>query len=216
MSDYMVEAIHRRSRGALPQDRDVDPLDHRHPRRDAGLYRLHVPPRARAGTPERAFVFGWHKTWGALILVLALIRLAVRLMNPPPPYPSDYPKWKRFAAVWNHRFFYFLLIALPLTGLAAVSGRAEDGWVALQLGLELPAIPGIAKENGVRRRPRSAGLDHAGAGRAPRRRRRSTTSSSIAGRAADRMWPFRRSNARRASAAGPASPPPARRARRRR
>ena len=99
------------------------------------------------GTPERAFVFGWHKTWGALILILALVRLAVRLMNPPPPYPADEPKWKRFFAVWNHRLFYFLLIALPLTGLAAVSGRAEGGWVALQLGLKLPAIPGIPREN---------------------------------------------------------------------
>ena len=99
------------------------------------------------GTPERAFVFGWHKTWGALILILALVRLAVRLMNPPPPYPADEPRWKRFFAVWNHRLFYFLLIALPLTGLAAVSGRAEGGWVALQLGLKLPAIPGIPREN---------------------------------------------------------------------
>ena len=103
--------------------------------------------RVQEGTPERAFVFGWHKTWGALILILALVRLAVRLMNPPPPYPADEPRWKRFFAVWNHRLFYFLLIALPLTGLAAVSGRAEGGWVALQLGLKLPAIPGIPREN---------------------------------------------------------------------
>lgn len=99
------------------------------------------------GTPERAYVFGWHKTWGALILLLALARLAVRLMNPPPPYPTAHPKWRRFVAVWTHRLFYIFLIALPLTGLAAVSGRAEDGWVPLQLGLRLPAIPGIPKEN---------------------------------------------------------------------
>lgn len=97
--------------------------------------------------PDRMYVFGWHKTWGALILVMALVRLAVRLMNPPPPYPSDQPAWKRFVAVWNHRLFYVLLLALPLTGLAAVSGRAEDGWVPLQLGLKLPAIPGISKDN---------------------------------------------------------------------
>ena len=107
-------------------------------------FTFHDMPR---GTPERDFVFGWHKTWGALILLLALARLGVRLMNPPPPFPAGYPQWKRFFAVWNHRLFYILLIALPLTGLAAVSGRAEDGWVPLQLGLKLPAIPGIAKEN---------------------------------------------------------------------
>ena len=99
------------------------------------------------GTPERMEMFTWHKTVGVTILLLALIRLAVRLLNPPPPYPSNYPKWQRFAAVWNHRLFYVLLIALPLTGLAAVSGRAEDGWVPLQLGLRLPAIPGIPREN---------------------------------------------------------------------
>jgi cytochrome b561 len=99
------------------------------------------------GTPERMELFAWHRTIGATILVLALIRLAVRLMNPPPPYPSDFPKWQRFVAVWNHRLFYVLLIALPLTGLAAVSGRAEDGTVPLLFGLSLPAIPGIPREN---------------------------------------------------------------------
>ena len=107
-------------------------------------FTFHDLPR---GSEERAFLFGWHKTWGALILLLALVRLAIRLINPPPPYPSDYPKWQRFVAVWNHRLFYFLLVALPLTGLAAVSGHAKDGWVPLQLGLKLPAIPGIAPDN---------------------------------------------------------------------
>jgi len=96
--------------------------------------------------PERMDLFAWHKTIGATILILALIRLAVRLMNPPPPYPSDFPKWERFLAVWNHRLFYLLLIALPLTGLLAVSGRAEGGWVPLKFGLALPAIPGVPKD----------------------------------------------------------------------
>ncbi len=99
------------------------------------------------GSPERMEMFAWHKTLGATILILALVRLAVRLMNPPPPYPANFPKWERFVAVWNHRMFYILLIALPLTGLAAVSGRAEDGTVPLKFGVELPAIPGIAEEN---------------------------------------------------------------------
>jgi cytochrome b561 len=97
--------------------------------------------------PQRTELFTWHKTIGATILVLALIRLAVRLMNPPPPYPANFPKRERFLAVWNHRLFYILLIALPLTGLLAVSGRAEGGLVPLKFGLALPAIPGIPKEN---------------------------------------------------------------------
>ncbi|MCL6739700.1 cytochrome b/b6 domain-containing protein [Sphingomonas sp. RB56-2] len=107
-------------------------------------FTFHDLPR---GTPERAFLFGWHKTWGVLILLLALARLSMRLMNPPPPYPSDFPRWRRFVAVWSHRLLYFMLLALPLTGLAAVSGRAVNGWVVLQQGLSFPAIPGIAKDN---------------------------------------------------------------------
>jgi len=99
------------------------------------------------GTPERMELLAWHKTIGAVILLLALLRLAVRLMNPPPPYPSDFPKWERAAAVWSHRLFYLLLIVIPLTGLAAVSGRAQDGTVPLLFGLKLPAIPGIGPDN---------------------------------------------------------------------
>ena len=106
-------------------------------------FTFHDMPRG----PDRDFVFAWHKTWGALILFLALARLAVRLLNPPPPYPSDYPKWQRFIAVWNHRLFYFLLIALPLTGLAAVSGRARMAGFRCSLACKLPAIPGIPAEN---------------------------------------------------------------------
>ncbi|QDP19020.1 cytochrome b [Sphingomonas xanthus] len=106
-------------------------------------FTFHDMPRG----PARGEWFDWHKTLGVAILLLALARLSVRLMNPPPPYPADYPKWQRFVGTWTHRLFYLMLVALPLTGLAAVSGRAEDGQVALQLGLSVPAIPGIPKEN---------------------------------------------------------------------
>lgn len=99
------------------------------------------------GSPERGLLFDWHKTLGAAILLMAMVRLAVRLTNPPPPYPQDFPRWERALAVWNHRIFYILLFALPLTGLAAVSARAEDGWVKLLFGLVVPAIPGVPKEN---------------------------------------------------------------------
>ena len=50
------------------------------------------------GSPERTELFTWHKTVGALILVMALVRLGVRLMNPPPPYPQDFPRWERALA----------------------------------------------------------------------------------------------------------------------
>ena len=43
------------------------------------------------GSPERAELFTLHKTVGVTILILALVRLAVRLINPPPPYPTSLP-----------------------------------------------------------------------------------------------------------------------------
>ena len=53
--------------------------------------------------PQRMELFTWHKTVGATILLITLPRLAYRLANPPPPFPSDLPAWERVAAIWNHR-----------------------------------------------------------------------------------------------------------------
>ncbi len=91
------------------------------------------------GSSERMELFTWHKTVGVTILLLTLIRLAVRLMNPPPPYPDELAKWERALAVWTHRLFYFLLVALPLTGLAAVSRGGPT--TELVGGLSVPTLP---------------------------------------------------------------------------
>lgn len=91
--------------------------------------------------PARMEMFTLHKTLGATILVVTLLRLAYRLAKPPPPYPADMPKWDRALAVWSHRIVYAALLALPLTGLIAVSDKAKDGWVNLLWGMRIPALP---------------------------------------------------------------------------
>lgn len=88
--------------------------------------------------------FTWHKTIGVTILVLALIRLGWRIAHPPPPYPEDMPRWERVLGTWNHRAFYVLIIAIPLTGLAAASGRGAT--TALLGGIPFPTIPGIGED----------------------------------------------------------------------
>lgn len=100
---------------------------------------FHELPRG----PERAAWFDWHKTVGVLILALALVRLAWRAANPPPPYPSELPRWERLAGTINHWLFYALIIVIPLTGLAAVSARGPT--VNLLGGVAIPAIPGISE-----------------------------------------------------------------------
>lgn len=98
--------------------------------------------------PVRGEWFTWHKTIGATILVLALVRLAWRLMHKPPPFPPEVPRWERVAATWNHRLFYVLLIALPLTGLIAVSGGKDEATTGLAGGLRLPLVPGVSEDAG--------------------------------------------------------------------
>ena len=97
--------------------------------------------------PQRTEVFTWHKTIGATILVIVLIRLAYRWMNPPPPFPPELPRWERAASVWTHRTFYFLLIVVPLTGLIAVSDR-PGATTPLVGGIPLPTVPGITEPIG--------------------------------------------------------------------
>jgi cytochrome b561/polyisoprenoid-binding protein YceI len=68
--------------------------------------------------------FQLHKSVGLTVLVLSLVRLAWRLMNPPPPMPEHMPAWERFIARATHWAFYALMLGLPLTGWLYVS----TGW----------------------------------------------------------------------------------------
>jgi cytochrome b561 len=56
-----------------------------------------------------------HKSVGITILGLAILRLAWRLFDRPPP-PPPMPRWQLFAARANHAVLYLLLFAMPLTG----------------------------------------------------------------------------------------------------
>ena len=78
-----------------------------------------------------------HKPLGIAILVLALLRLAVRLRNGAPALPSDMPEPMKLAARLSHILFYVLMIAMPLIGWAMLS--AADYPVVIA-GLHLPAI----------------------------------------------------------------------------
>ena len=98
--------------------------------------------------PARDGIFVWHKTVGVVILLLVLARLIYRVKNPPPPFPPELASWERHAAVWNHRLFYTLLIAMPIVGFIAVSGFAQGKPTPLLGGIMVPTIPGIPKSTG--------------------------------------------------------------------
>ncbi|MEX3926850.1 cytochrome b [Paraburkholderia sp. BR10936] len=87
--------------------------------------------------PDHLTLLSIHKPLGILILVLALIRLAVRLVKGAPPLPAAMPPVMKLAAHLSHLAFYVLMIALPLLGWSMLSAGDYPVVVA---GVRLPAI----------------------------------------------------------------------------
>jgi len=88
--------------------------------------------------PKYLTLVSIHKPLGIAILVLALIRLAVRLLYGAPPLPADLPEPMKLAAVASHYALYALMIAMPLLGWGMLSAGAYP--VVLFGGWHLPAI----------------------------------------------------------------------------
>ena len=65
--------------------------------------------------PDKLGTLARHKSVGITILTLAVMRLAWRSFNPPPPLPPM-PHWQVFAARVSHTALYALLFAMPFTG----------------------------------------------------------------------------------------------------
>jgi cytochrome b561 len=79
-----------------------------------------------------------HKTLGITILVLALIRLAVRLRYGTPPLPADLPRSMQLGATLSHYLLYALMIGMPLIGWAMMS--AGNYPIVLYGNIRLPPI----------------------------------------------------------------------------
>ena len=88
---------------------------------------------------EAQAIMAPHLSIGVTLLVLVLLRLAWRIMHPPPPLAAHLATWERVLAKTTHMLFYLLLIVMPLLGWTAMSsfGFGVPVW-----GLfELPALP---------------------------------------------------------------------------
>ncbi|SAK77281.1 type-b cytochrome [Caballeronia pedi] len=87
--------------------------------------------------PDYLTLVSVHKPLGVAILVLALIRLVVRITRGAPPLPADMPAPMKLAAYLSHLAFYALMIALPLLGYGMLS--AADYPIVL-LGVRVPSL----------------------------------------------------------------------------
>jgi cytochrome b561 len=75
---------------------------------------------------------------GIAVLVLALIRLAVRWRQGAPPLPANLPEPMKLAAELSHYALYALMIAMPLIGWGMLSAAAYP--VVLYGSVHLPPI----------------------------------------------------------------------------
>lgn len=67
-------------------------------------------------SPFKFSLYFWHKSFGALVLVLVVLRFGWRLYNPAPEPLEGHQKWERTLAKIVHILLYFGLVAMPLSG----------------------------------------------------------------------------------------------------
>ncbi len=87
-----------------------------------GIYMHNLPNSA----PAKFDIFQLHKSFGLTILALTFVRLGWRLFHEAPALPEAMPGWQKLAARATHWLFYFLMLAVPVLGLAAVSVSPKD------------------------------------------------------------------------------------------
>lgn len=74
-------------------------------------------------SPARVNMLADHKSVGITILLLALLRLGWRSLNPVPPAPVTTPYWQHRAARISHLLLYALILVMPVLGWLMSSAR---------------------------------------------------------------------------------------------
>src|SRR5208337_4014778 len=71
-----------------------------------GLYMVRVPFSA-----HKLKLYGWHKEYGLLALLLVMARIVWRIGNITPALPDSLPHWQQIAARTVHWAFYFFMFS---------------------------------------------------------------------------------------------------------
>jgi cytochrome b561 len=79
-----------------------------------------------AARPDRFFHRSIHADIGYVILLLMVVRLIWRGINPVPALPADAPRWQRIAARVSHGALYAITILVALLGWAHSGAHKPD------------------------------------------------------------------------------------------
>lgn len=86
------------------------------------------------GTDLREGLKTWHFMLGLTILLLVIVRIGARLLNPKPPITPQPPAWQMHLSKGVHLALYALMIVMPLLGWTILSA---EGKLIPFYGLEL-------------------------------------------------------------------------------
>jgi cytochrome b561 len=86
-----------------------------------GWWMNHIPAR-----PDRFFYRSIHADIGYVILLLTVLRLVWRLVNPTPTMPAETSRWQKVAAHVSHGALYLAVIVVTLLGWAHSGAHAPD------------------------------------------------------------------------------------------
>lgn len=93
-------------------------------------------------TPLHRSMMSAHMAIGLTVLVLSILRLVWRWINPVPPPPHGLNRWIHVSAKAMHHLMYTLMIGIPLAGWLMVSASGfSPSWFGL---FDWPAFPGFA------------------------------------------------------------------------
>jgi cytochrome b561 len=90
------------------------------------------------GGPAQESLYNLHRSIGAAVIPLVILRLIYRWTHPPLPLPDEIPVIQQLAAHVTHWGLYVLLIVQPFTGWIASSAYRAP--VTVFGGFELPPI----------------------------------------------------------------------------
>jgi cytochrome b561 len=90
------------------------------------------------GGSWQTFLYDLHRSIGATLIPIIILRLAYRFAHPPLSLPDHIPAIERSVAEMAHWILYTLLILQPLAGWAATS--AYPATIVVFGSFELPAI----------------------------------------------------------------------------
>jgi cytochrome b561 len=100
-----------------------------------GLISLGLYMTSLEGSDQKWSLYGLHKSFGMIVLVLVTAQVLWRILNIKPELPHSMPAWQKTASKLTHLGLYGFMVVYPLSGflMSVMGGRAVEIFGILQI-----------------------------------------------------------------------------------